>query len=324
MGFSENSLQNNTLASLLSSAPKNIAQAIQKASAKTGVDFAYLLEKAAAESSFNPAAKAKTSSATGLFQFIESTWMNMVKNHGDKYGLGDLAEKIDSRGRVSDRETRKEILELRKDPEIASYMAAELASENRDYLERHVGGEIGSTEMYFAHFMGAGGAAAFLREMNHNPMATAADLFPKAAMANRGVFYDSATGQPRTLQQVYNFFDKKFGDDESLTPQMVASALSGKGGAETIIPPQKPNNMDSNTESATRTAGRYYPAARFDAPVYIAPMRTTQSLAAMLSQDQVPRISQNTNSLATRNIFPSSFYGQLSAADLLYLSADKS
>lgn len=319
MVVSGNSLQNNTLASLLSSVPKNIAQAIQKASAKTGVDFAYLLEKAAAESSFDPAAKAKSSSATGLFQFIESTWMNMVKNHGEKYGLGDLAEKIDGRGRVGNRELRKEILELRKDPEIASYMAAELAAENKDYLERHVGGDIGSTEMYFAHFMGAGGATAFLREMKHNPMATGVDLFPQAAMANRGVFFDAKTGQPRSLQQIYDFFDKKFGGQGELSPQMVASVLAEEDQAVVADAAQTATPQ----ETATRTAGRYYPSARFDTPVFIAPMRTTQSLAAMLSNDQVPRINQ-AGAATSRNIFPSSLYGQLSAADLLYLSADKS
>jgi len=316
MAVPGSSLQNNTLASLLSSAPKNIAQAIQKASAKTGVDFAYLLEKASAESSFNPEAKARSSSATGLFQFIESTWMSMVKNYGDKYGLSDLADKIDSRGKVSDRATRKEILELRKDPELASYMAAELAAENKSYLERTVGGDIGSTEMYFAHFMGAGGASAFLKEMQHNPMATAADIFPKEALANRGVFYDSKTGQPRTLQQVYNFFDKKFGTDETLTPQMVASIAGDETGAGDIVPPQKP-------DGATRTAGRYYPVQRFEEPIVISPLRTTQSLAAMLSNDQVPRINE-TNSLASQSIFPTSLYGQLSAADILFLSGKNS
>lgn len=207
------SLQNNTLAALAQRAPSGVLNAIKSASAKTGVDFAYLMEKAAAESSFKPDAKAKTSSATGLFQFIESTWMGMVKQHGAKYGIDTTLDK-------------KSLLELRKDPQIASFMAAEFAKDNQTYLEKTVGGDIGNTELYFAHFMGAGGASAFLSQLKKNPMASGADLFPAAAHANRNVFYDTQTGTPKTLQAIYDFFDKKFqagsGDTTIETPLRVA------------------------------------------------------------------------------------------------------
>lgn len=195
-------------------APREIAGAIQKASARAGVDFSYLLNQAKVESSFNPDAKAKSSSATGLYQFIESTWLRMVETHGAKYGLGKeagaISQRADGSFEVSSPAMRKQILSLRKDPEIAAAMAAEFAAENRDFLENRVGGDIGATEMYMAHFMGASGAAQFLNEMQDNPNAQAAAHFPKAAQANRNVFYDPKTGAPRTLAQVYDFFDKKF------------------------------------------------------------------------------------------------------------------
>lgn len=189
---------NNALAALTSKAPQSVVQAIGKASEKTGVNFAYMVQQAAAESSFNPNAKAKTSSATGLYQFIESTWMNMVEKYGGKHGI------------ETDGKSRKEILELRKDPEIAANMAAEFAGENERFLNSHWGGEVGSTELYFAHFMGAGGAASFLKSRDENPMQQAALLFPKAAAANKNVFYDRATGRAKTMDEVYAFFDKKF------------------------------------------------------------------------------------------------------------------
>ncbi len=193
-------LQNNALAALSRQAPNGVVNAIKTASAKTGVSFSYLMEKAAAESSFNPNAKAKTSSATGLFQFIESTWMDMVEKHGDKYGVD------------ADKSSRQELLNMRKNPTIASFMAAEFASDNKAHLEQTVGGNIGETELYFAHFMGAGGASAFLSQLKENPMSVGADLFPKAANANRNVFYDRQTGEPKTLQAIYDRFDKKFTD----------------------------------------------------------------------------------------------------------------
>jgi hypothetical protein len=208
------SIANNALASLSSRAPSDVMQAIKGASAKTGVNFSYMVQQAAAESNFDADAKAKTSSASGLYQFIESTWTSMVDKYGDKHG-------IDTEGK-----SRAEILNLRNDPVIASNMAAEFASENERFLENNWAKgekEIGSTELYFAHFMGAGGAASFLKSRDENPLQEAALLFPKAAAANRNVFYDRDTGRAKTMEEVYGFFDKKFSiDDAADSPIMVA------------------------------------------------------------------------------------------------------
>lgn len=194
--------------------PAHIYQAVADASAKVGVSFAYLMDKAGTESSFNPDAKARTSSASGLFQFIERTWLDMVDRHGAKYGLSEYADAINKRSDgtpvVADRTLRKEILELRKDPKIAALMAAEYAGENKKTLERNLGREVGDTELYLAHFLGAGGATRFLKAMDRNPSASAASLLPEAAQSNRGVFYSRNTGRALTLAQIYDRFDNKF------------------------------------------------------------------------------------------------------------------
>lgn len=196
-------------------APGEVISAIHKASAKTGVDFDYLMQQAKAESSFNPEAKAKTSSASGLYQFIKSTWMDMINRHGEKYDID-----VESM-------TKKELLDLRFDPETAANMAAEFASENKAFLDQNWGGDVGATEMYFAHFLGAGGAASFLRAKDENPLAVAADIFPKAASANRNVFYDRQTGKPKTIAEVYDFFDNKFsGTTTTSQPSSSSSIIS--------------------------------------------------------------------------------------------------
>lgn len=191
------SIANDLVSSIASGASKQVVHAIQNASEKSGVDFAYLLQQAKAESSFNADAEAKTSSASGLYQFIESTWLTMVDRFGDKYGIDPNANE-------------EEILNLRKDPDIASHMAAEFAGENKRYLDRNWGGDAGATELYFAHFLGAGQASSFLKAHDDNPLQSAAALFPKAAEANKAVFYDKGTGRAKSLAEVYTFFDQKF------------------------------------------------------------------------------------------------------------------
>jgi len=237
--YLKNSFENNGLNDLIQRAGPSVTQAIHAASNKTGVDFSYMMEQAAAESSFQTDVKAKTSSATGLYQFIESTWMNMMQKHGEKHGLGDFSKHIEENGKVRDPAIKQEILALRKNPEIASVMAAELASDNKAQLLNKSSlseQEIGATELYFAHFLGASGASSFLDAHKENPLQRAADIFPKAAKANKNVFYDMDTGKSRSLAQVYEFFDKKFGaqpsnDTKSISPAYAATDPSSMDNA---------------------------------------------------------------------------------------------
>lgn len=189
-----------------------VTSAIAHASAKTGVDFDYLVKQARVESSMNPNAKARTSSATGLYQFIDQTWLREMKQHGAEHGYGRYADAIrqnaDGDYYVPNRGQRAAILNLRKDPKAASLMAAELATDNHRFLRDKIGIDASGTDLYMAHFLGAQGAANFLTSLKKNPWAPAASFFPEAARANKGVFY--AQGRPLSLQQVYNNFEKKF------------------------------------------------------------------------------------------------------------------
>lgn len=180
--------------------------AIRDAAKKTGAGFDYLLNTALRESNLNPNAKAKSSSATGLFQFIDQTWLGTMKQSGASLGYGQYANAItkNSTGRytVSDPAMRQQILALRKDPTANSLMAGAFANANAKVLTDRLGRKPTDGELYIAHFLGASGASRLITAAEARPGAKAADLFPRAAAANKSIFYDQ-NGNARSLKQVY-------------------------------------------------------------------------------------------------------------------------
>src|ERR1700692_4048631 len=190
-----------------------IAGAIKQAANTTGTSFEYLLATAKMESNFNPTAGASTSSARGLFQFIDQTWLGTVKEAGTQAGYGqnpDAISKAVSGGySVSDPAARNAILKLRDDPAAASSMAAVLTQSNSFKLTGKLGRRPTDGELYMAHFMGVGGAAKLIANAEDNSHASGARLFPNAAAANRSIFYDRS-GQARTVSEVYSVLSARY------------------------------------------------------------------------------------------------------------------
>lgn len=189
-----------------------VTNAIALASRRTGMDFGYLLGQAKIESSLNPNAKAPTSSASGLYQFVDQSWLGVINQHGAQYGLGWAASAISQgpggRYYVADPQLKQQILDLRNHPETASVMAAEHAADNKNYLESRLGREAQPVDLYLAHFLGVGGATKFLASYDQNPGGTAAALFPAAARANRSIFYDRS-GNARSFSDIRQNFANK-------------------------------------------------------------------------------------------------------------------
>jgi hypothetical protein len=117
------------------------------------------------ESDGNPNSRAATSSATGSGQFINSTWLDMVKRHRP-----DLAQ-----GR-----TPQQVLALRTDPTISREMTAAYAQDNAGALEGG-GQQVNPATLKLAHFLGPAGARAVL---SADPNAPVAQLLPKAVASN--------------------------------------------------------------------------------------------------------------------------------------------
>ena len=183
----------NALTQGVQSVASGVMGALRRAASATGVDFGYLVKTAQRESSLNPNARARTSSAAGLFQFIEQTWLGVLKANGARHGYGAFADQIskgrDGRYHVSDPSARQAVLALRYNPDANAVMAAEMTAGHAAYLRGRIGRDPTQGELYAAHFLGPDGAADLIQAGATRPQATAASLFPQAARANHGVFY---------------------------------------------------------------------------------------------------------------------------------------
>lgn len=266
----------------------DVRSAVANAARRTDTDFEYLLAQARLESGLRPHAKARTSSATGLFQFIESTWLATMKRHGPSLGFGDVASSIQRSGGsyyVADPGARRAILNLRKDPQIASLMAGALAQDNRDAIQPILGREPYATELYMAHFLGAGDAKRFLSELRRDPSQSAPALFPRPASANQSIFYHSS-GAPRDLAGVMGLMQGKMrraiaANDRMPQPRIepwIEPNMSGIFGDESRgAYPRRASRMigaranEANPSAPIETPRPPAGRSRYSGPIYNAP-----------------------------------------------------
>ena len=250
------------------SVPPGLAYVLNSAGERSGVDFDYLLQTAIRESSLNPKAKAQTSSATGLFQFLESTWLEVMKSDGPRLGYQKYADAItiDSDGDyvIKDKVLREDVLKLREDPQIAADLAAAFTRNNGAYLFGKFGRMPSAGELYIAHFLGAKGAEKMFTAGLANPDQIAANLFPKQARANKAIFYGD--GKARTIRQVYRALvakheglpavqpgvDSKFAVQQMAADGARAAAPAGKWPDAAAVPSRfSPDDMTFTSLFAT-------------------------------------------------------------------------
>ena len=193
-----------------------VLAAIRLSALRTGVNFSFLMQLAEIESTFNTRSQSTSSSAAGLYQFKDDTWLEIVKRHGKKYGLGEYASQVDffidgsgnRRPMISDPLTFNHAMNLRHNPRISALMAAEYIKGNIKQLSQSTEHNIGSTEMYLTHFLGLSGAITFLDFLTNNPDKVAEDIFPGPASRNHNIFRYKSRKQ-RTIAEVYDLLDSK-------------------------------------------------------------------------------------------------------------------
>jgi hypothetical protein len=216
-----------------------ITGAIRSAAQATGASFDYLLKTALRESNLNPTAQATTSSAKGLFQFIDQTWLATMKQAGPRLGYSDVAQSIvqtqSGKFVVPDASRRKAIMNLRNDPAASAAMAGAFTESNAAFLNKKLGRQPTDGELYIAHFMGASGAVKLIKSASARPGTQAASLFPHAARVNRSIFY-TKDGAAKSTAQVYAQLVAKH--EKTQTPDAIAAIAAA-------MSPQAVNAMNS-------------------------------------------------------------------------------
>lgn len=241
----------------LSPLKTQIATTIKQAAAATGTSFEYLVSAAKIESNLNPTAAAPTSSARGLYQFIEQTWLGTVKEAGAKFGYAKYADAItrtpSGRYEVSDAATRDEILKLRNDPAANAAFAGVLTQSNSFKLVGQIGRRPTDGELYIAHVLGVRGASRLINNAEDNPNAAAANLFPSAAAANRSIFYDRG-GRTRSVSEVYSVLNARYASALNSPVTRSAIAQLGDGSPAQVAQAASPPVLPSAVRAATAGA----------------------------------------------------------------------
>src|SRR5690242_19795955 len=249
-----------------------VTGAIRQAARMTGADFKYLLATAQVESNLNPNAQAATSSARGLFQFTEQTWLTTLKELGGPLGYGPYANAISRQPSgdyaISDPSMTRAVLNLRSDPNANALMAGAFTKPNADKLADRLGRGPTEGELYVAHFLGSTGASRLISLADSRPMTPAAAVFPTAARANPTIFFDGR-GNARSAGDVYRTLIGRYHVARSgpvNTPNPPAT-VAATATAATSAPAAPPTGFAPDTANLTET---YAAAARLSPAVQAA------------------------------------------------------
>jgi hypothetical protein len=227
-----------------------VIAALKNASSATGVDFSYLLSTATRESSLKTNAQSATSSASGLFQFVDQTWLGLIKNYGAKFGLSSMADAIErtpeGHYRADNSSDRQAILALRKDPQVSALMEGEYANETRCQMKSSLGRDVCQGELYAAHFLGPQAACRLIEANNAQPSESAASIFPQAAEANRSVFFHT-DGSAKSVSEVYQWATR--GGQSGLSSQMASIGRGSRHHAKATSVPLSLDGGDENSNA---------------------------------------------------------------------------
>jgi hypothetical protein len=243
--------------------------AIRQAARMTGADFKYLLATAQVESNLNPNAQAPASSAKGLFQFIEQTWLSTLKEQGTALGYAPYANAISRQASgqysVSDPRMYNRIMDMRSDPTANAVMAGAYTRANAGKLSERFGRTPSEGELYIAHFLGPNGAMRLIDVAESRPYTPAAALFPGPARSNPSIFFD-ASGNARGAAAVYKTLLGRYGTARGAPVNNAPAAPTAV--AQPPLPSPRPTVLPDQATLATANAQQAAPVAKGKSPIF--------------------------------------------------------
>lgn len=189
--------------------PPVVLAAFASAQTAAQADPSVLLAIAYKESSFNPTARNRLSSAYGLLQFTEATWLEMIRDFGARYNLSAYATALytDRDGNISarNRRMRAAILRLRGDPRLSAIMAAERLRSKAKTLSAQLGRDLLPADLYVLYLLGPDGAHHFLIQLAEHPDLSSVAVIGGSARPNAGLFVRA--GHALTVADAYAAID---------------------------------------------------------------------------------------------------------------------
>ena len=176
----------------------------------TGVNGAFLERVAYIESHGDTFAHARGTSAEGLFQFTDATFLKLLADHGQEVGVVDAKDYITKSGQfhkaISQR-TRDAILALKDNPVLASKLEALKIKDDAALLQQKIGRPPTNAEIYAAHFLGVTSAINLIAAAVYHPQLAADRLDMSAAWHNHSIFYQNNI--PRTAAEIMALFQHR-------------------------------------------------------------------------------------------------------------------
>jgi hypothetical protein len=210
--------------------PGSIEAVSRMPEATGGHDFATLLTQVAGETNFKPNMVNKVTGAAGPYQFIKSTWLALVHDHGEEMGVKpDLVRQIhvDPKGHMSVAQPRalQDLLALRHDPALATRMAGKYLDIAQGQLKHLLRREPSETELNLTYLLGPAGAAHLIKTAAAHPDMPVDAVVGEAATANPTLFRHS-NGAIRTAAEAVAFLADRYRAEKTRVQQMAAATAA--------------------------------------------------------------------------------------------------